>query len=735
MTLPPTGPRGRELGLGGSLRGRFASRKVYRLTGLAARPPWSRRRGALVVLAAAGLGCAPKKPPDSLERPTVQSIDIDGNGFMAALSGQGDFNLRGVMETKQNPAFANIISPKTRRTFLDKETLELDAWRLETWYAHHGYFDAKVTGWDVHLIDDGEPRLLRDPPPKVRITGVLNPGEPSVVRKVTLVGLDRLGGPLLSSIRSLVPLQVDETFVSDDLVASEDIIRDQLQERGYAFAKVHARAEVLADEHAVNIIIEGELGPPCKFGAVTISFLGSKKQVQVPEALILAEVAVEEGRPYRVSELSTTQRRLFGLGVFSVVNVIPMLAEAEGDRVPVRIELSRSKYRQMRAGTGVLLESGKQDVHVSADFQHVNLFNRLLRLDFENRVGYTTLAQIDQVADAGLDEVLSTSGPTVKSAVQLSLPHWPARAWRVANTFSFELGVEQGYRFATPQWSPSITGSLNERLTVTGSYQLQLFQYLDLALAESEFRRTPLGLDFRERYVLTTLRQQIAYDARDDLFVPTRGSYGVLEVTEAGRLLGGDFNFIRVKADQRYYFSLRRALPDALRGAFAIRLNGGVIQPYGDEQYATVPYAERLYLGGSSDVRGWVRNHLGPYICDPDGAVACISSPNVAQPSADILPIGGLLSAAGTAEVRVYAGDYGLVGFFDVGNAWTALTQVVNTDREGLPIALLPSVGLGGRYLSPIGAVRLDVAYRLDQELMFSLEPRLGVHFSLSEAF
>lgn len=729
--MTPTGPRGRgrvRLPAGGR-----AARKVTRLRTPAARPPWTCAPGLLA--AALSIGCAPKKPPDSLERPAVQSIDIDGNGFMAGLSGQGDFVLRGVMETKQSPRMAGLISPKKRRTYLDKDTLELDAWRLETWYAHQGYFDAKVEGWDLHIVDDGKASFLRDPPPKVRIVGVVVPGAPTVVREVKLSGLDRLGGPLLSSIRQMLPVQVDETFVSDDLSAAEDIIRDQLQERGYAFAKVSARAQVSADDHVVDVLIEGELGPPCKFGAVTISFLGSKAQVQVPEALIRAEVAVEEGRPYRVSDINNTQRRLFGLGVFSVVNVIPMLDQAEGDRVPVRVELSRSKYRQLRTGVGVLLESGKQDVHVSADFQHVNLFNRLLRLDFENRVGYTTLVQIDQVADDGLDELLSTSGPTVMSALSLSLPHWPTRAWRLGNTFSFELGVEQGYRFATPQWSPSVTGAINDHLSVSASYQLQLFQYLDLALAESEFRRTPLGLDFRERYLLTSLRQQLTYDARDDLFVPTRGSYGVFEVTEAGRWLGGDFNFVRLKGDQRYYLSLRRFLPDSLRGTFAMRLLGGLIQPYGVEQYATVPYAERLYLGGSSDVRGWVRNHLGPYICDPDTGVTCISSIGVEQPNAAILPIGGLLSAAASAEARIYAGDYGGVAFFDVGNAWTALSQVVDADRAGLPVALLPSVGLGARYLSPIGAVRLDFAYRLDREPMFSLEPRLGVHFSLSEAF
>ncbi len=679
------------------------------------------------------VGCAKRAPADPLAPPTVDDIEIVGNG--GPLSGQGDFTLRAVMETQQNPVAANWLRPGKRRTYLDKDTLELDAWRIEAWYANHGYFDAVVQGWEVRTTRSGRPMLWWDPPARVKIVGDVDPGAPTIIQKVEYKGMDRLGGPLLSALKAQVPLQAEGVLVAGDLAAAEDIVREQLFERGFAFAKVKAAAEVDAAAHSATVLVEAELGPTCKFGPVTISHLGSTKLERVPDALIRAELEVEEGKPYRVSDISTTQRRLFGLGVFSVVNVIPMLDQAEGDRVPVRIELGRSKYRQLRTGAGLLLESGKQDVHVSADFQHVNLFNRLLRLDLQNQVGYTTLVQIDQVTEDGLDEVLSTSGPTVVSDLVLSLPHWPIRAWRAASSFSFELGVEQGYRFATPQWSPSLSGQLSDRITLTGSYQLQLFQYLDLALEESEFRRTPLGLDFRERYLLTTLRQQLTYDSRDDLFVPTRGRYGLYELTEAGRWLGGDFNFVRLKGDQRFYFSLRRVLPDGLRGALALRLNGGFIQPYGDEDYATVPYAERLYLGGSGDVRGWVRNHLGPYICDPDTGIECIGTPGVDQVAAEILPIGGLVSAAGTAEVRIYAGDYGGVVFMDLGNAWTTFDQLWAPEQAGLPVTLLPSVGGGLRYLSPIGAVRLDLAWRLDDEPMFSKEPGFGAHFSLSEAF
>ena len=83
------------------------------------------------------------------------------------------------------------------------------------------------------------------------------------------------------------------------------------------------------------------------------------------------------------------------------------------------------------------------------------------------------------------------------------------------------------------------------------------------------------------------------------------------------------------------------------------RLGAGWIIPYGDESLARVPYAERIKLGGSSTVRGWRGDHVGPYVCGPDSGVDCLSEPGVAQPTKDIVALGGLVAAYGGAEFRI----------------------------------------------------------------------------------
>ena len=553
----------------------------------------------------------PPPPPDAQ---AVKSIKFDGNGGLG--SGRSDYNLRSAIDQKENQRFW-WLKPRERRSFLDRETIELDAWRLETWYAHQGYFDATFRGWDVSKVSDGKRFLMfwRDPRPMaVRVKGLVEEREASLVREVKYKGMKAIGGPLLSSIQRSAPLQSGSTFNLDAVKASETMALDQLQERSYAHATIRTEVDVHPADQAVDVGFFATLGPSCVFGEVTIQYVGSarKDQKLVDERLIREEVTIEAGKPYRVSELSKTQRRLFGLGVFSVVNVIPDLSNPESDVVPVTITLAPSKYQQLKVGVGYSVEAGKQEVHVSGDYGHVNLFNSLIRGDFENTVGYAAFVPIDDLIQDGVGEFLDTAGPVVDSTLRLTIPRVPKRGWDLSNEIGFEMGVEQGYRFLSPNWSPSIRGQLTQKFAVEFGYSLSYFEYLELEIDPSDFESPLASLDFREKFLLSFLRQQITYDARNDFFAPTRGQYAIYSFAQASEYLGGDFNYLKGTADHRFYKSLNKLLPDTLRGALAFRFGGGIVETYGSGPAAAVPYQERLYLGGANDVRGWTQDQLGP---------------------------------------------------------------------------------------------------------------------------
>ncbi len=682
-------------------------------------------------------GCGKKKRPrpPAARGETVRKIKFDGNGRFG--SGRTDFAVRAAMEQGKNPPLTWLVTPRRRRVFLDRETLELDAWRIETWYAHQGFYDAAVQGWDVHHVAKGKKFLFWDPPPRVKITGVVKEGKPTVLKSLDFEGMDIIGKPLLMSLEAEAPLQIDAPFNVDSLHATEALALNKLQERSFAYAQIDTQVDVFPGKHEAEVRLVGTPGPSCKFGEVTIVYLGSgaKDAPVIDPKRIEQELLVNEGDRYSISAMSKTRQRLFGLGVFSVVNVLPELKDPDSDVVPIRVELARANDRQLRVGGGVLIETGKQDVHVSGDFEHVNLFNRLVRLGWENRVGYTTLAQVGDIGTDGVSAITKYSGPTIDSTLTVTIPRFPSRRWTVGTELNFEMGVEQGYKYTSQGLGPSIQGRLTDRLSLDLGYNLVLFQFRDLTLDPSEYSNTALGLDFVERYMLTYLRQGITWDDRNDIFAPTRGQYARYEVAEASRYLGGDFNYVRMKGDHRFYFSLKRLLGKSLRGTLATRLGGGLIQTYGDENYALVPTSERLYLGGSTDVRGWARRHLGPYLYANSNLNRDASALGVAQISDEVIPVGGLVMAHATIEPRIYQGSMGFAAFLDAGMVWSELDQVYEPDKGGLPITLVPTTGVGFRYLLDFAVIRLDVARRLDDEPMFAKESRWGFHFSLSEAF
>ena len=163
-----------------------------------------------------------------------------------------------------------------------------------------------------------------------------------------------------------------------------------------------------------------------------------------------------------------------------------------------------------------------------------------------------------------------------------------------------------------------------------------------------------------------------------------------------------------------------------------MRVGGGFIQPYGrDEERAQVPFAERLFLGGSNSVRGWPRRQLGPYLypCGPDGTDYCQSRSGMVQPTDDIIPIGGLLALHSSLETRTFVyDDFGLALFVDAGMTWNEVADIRDTMVQ-------PTAGTGLRYKTPIGPIRFDVGYRLLDPPEYREIGRVAVHFSLSEAF
>lgn len=164
------------------------------------------------------------------------------------------------------------------------------------------------------------------------------------------------------------------------------------------------------------------------------------------------------------------------------------------------------------------------------------------------------------------------------------------------------------------------------------------------------------------------------------------------DVRGTSEALGSSTDFLRVELSGGLIWPMTDRTRLLLRGA---------IGAMAVDDFAAVPPSQRFFAGGGSSVRGYGYQELSP--TNDDGA-----------------DIGGRYLAVASIEVdyRFYE-DFYLAAFFDIGNA-----------ANDISMDLKRGVGIGFRWASPVGMVRLDLAHPLDDpdtsiRIHFSLGPRL----------
>ncbi|MCR9257241.1 MAG: BamA/TamA family outer membrane protein [Alphaproteobacteria bacterium] len=183
-------------------------------------------------------------------------------------------------------------------------------------------------------------------------------------------------------------------------------------------------------------------------------------------------------------------------------------------------------------------------------------------------------------------------------------------------------------------------------------------------------------------FTLLGLVGSARYDSTDDLLNPTKGARVAFQSAPAGSVLGERVAFWSNDFAASTYIELLREgrLVFATRGRL-----GSIVGAERDD----IPATHRLYAGGGGSIRGFGFRDVGPI--DPDGD-----------------PIGGRSVIETSAELRFrFLDDYGLVPFIDGGQVFEAVIPDFSGEYRW-------AAGLGLRYFSPIGPVRLDVGFPLN---------------------
>ena len=259
-----------------------------------------------------------------------------------------------------------------------------------------------------------------------------------------------------------------------------------------------------------------------------------------------------------------------------------------------------------------------------------------------------------------------------------------------------------------------LTKYLNPSLSLTGGYTLRNTDLSGLGTTEQEE-------DFPQNYDFSSVKLQITYDTRNDLFFPTTGQRIFSAVEQADSWLGGDVNFTRLTLGSRIFFRIAAAT------VLGLRYDTGLIIP--GRENLTVPPSERFFNGGENTVRSFKEFKLGPR-------------------NSSGKPTGGLGYNVFSVELRQrLIGNFTGSIFGDLGNvspkrtraeegesAYRNHEQVTSDTLSDFFRGLRPAVGFGLQYQLPIGPARVDVGFNPDRDKSRD-EDLYVVHLSVGMAF
>jgi outer membrane protein assembly factor BamA len=596
----------------------------------------------------------------------------------AGAVGVGDIRLSGASSMDDDRIIEGLGLTHARATGqpFARFLVGLDRRRVRSFYVRRGFFAVTVETEVDRRDNRADVTFKVAEGPRARLARVVVEGAPAEVP--------------VDALRAEIPLDDGDTF---DYQRYEQALPDlvaKLQEHGYARARVNGMIVADAERNEAVIRLDVDAGPLARFGAVNVD--------GVPPGLeraVAARIGVRPGARYSLEAIEQTRAALYELGRVGLVRV-----ESDRDRdevVDVLVRVEEAPRHELRLGGGVGADPVAFEVRGRAAYGVAAWPWPLTTARAELRPAIVLKRETSDVAPR-LDATATLD------RIDLFYPRFGGTAEASFSYLAVEAYTSYGPRLRLTARTPTYARSVQ----ATVGWQLGTVSYSDISPVIDDATRMRIGLLRTDR--VGAFEASAVLDLRDDRVAPTRGGYFEVRAEQGTEAAGGALTYTRVTPEARGYLPLG----PAVLGARA-RLGALV---------GTAPATRRFFVGGANSHRGFPERHLAPF------AEGVVDDRTLA------VPYGGTASLELSTELRFPLPDLpylpplagaAFVDGGDVTETWGAL----DVDR------LHWASGLGLRLPTPIGAVRLDVGYRLNR--FGPGEPqhghRFAYHLSVGEAF
>jgi outer membrane protein insertion porin family len=617
---------------------------------------------------------------DETAQVRVRDIELTGNQAVS------DDDLRAAMATRTPGAlsFLGGASGVYRRDMLERDLVMLSALYLD-----RGYATVKI----------GTPaeRLSRDKK-SMHISIAIDEGPRFSFGTVDLKG-DLLGP--VADHRALMGSRPSATFSRTRVEQDRKALETYYQDRGYA--NVNVVPQMRLDVPGKQVVLAFEIVRGKRVYVERVNIRGNRK---TRDKVIRREMKIGEGELFSGSSVEKSRRRIAALGYFENITIASTRGSSD-EFVVLDVEVRERSTGQFQVGAGF---SSLESFLLQGQIAQENFLGRGHSLAFQAQISsLRRMFSFRFVEPRFLDTQWLFASELYNQS----------RGFGAFSRNSTGGALTWGRRLSDHA-SAAITYRLEDVSVTGGSGGIA-----NLGARATELPAANTANLFRGG-LNSSIRGSLSWDSRDNRLLPTAGWNASVYGEYAGRLTASENDFVRWGGHVRRY----QRIADS---PFVLRLNGevGVTTSLDGKG---VPISERYLLGGIYDIRGYQPRSIGPQLF--------AQRPGDVGQTLEPLPIGGNVQLIGNVEVEFpIAKKLGLSGvaFFDIGNAFNLENRFCNgsaidacTPVSGMFGNLRKSVGVGLRWQSPIGPLRLEWGLPLD---LRPGEKPAGLDFTIGTSF
>ncbi len=546
-------------------------------------------------------------------------------------------------------------------------------------YRSNGFSDVKV---NHRVVDNFAGR-----PSQIAVLLEIEEGRQQFIHSLSVEGIQGLDKREVLAALSSVEGQPFSEF---NVAVDRDSILDKYFEAGFPGATFEWTSKPAGDGSQVDLAYTIREGS--RQFVRQVIYTGNRT---TRPRLINRTLGLNPGDPLSPTAITDTQRRLYGLGVFARVDAA--IQDPDGD--------TGSKY-------------------VIYDLEEARRYSLALGLGAE-------IARI-----GGCSVCLDSPGGQTGFSPRISLNMSRTNLWGIAHSLSLRLRAStlEQQALLTYTW-PQFANRPDLKLTVTGladnskdvrtfsdrraEGSLQLaeriskgttffyrYTYRGVTIDQATLKITPFLVPLLSQPVRVGLFSWgLVQDHRDDPVEPHSGYYNTVDLGLAEHAFGSERDFLRFLGRNASYYRLSRKF------VLARSLEFGEIYAFhsGGDPLDAVPLPERFFGGGGTSHRGFPEEQAGPRDAETG------------------FPIGGTAEVFNQTELRfpLIGEDIGAVLFHDMGNTYDKLSdisfRVHQRDLKDFNY-MVHAAGLGLRYRTPVGPLRVDFAYSINPPRFFGFK-------------